>query len=120
MREQSLSHLGNDTPANKCLSVWSNPGRVIDRNGRAVDTSKEIWQLHEPTNNVNINWDRIQTAPDIKEAMKAHVASTIESSAPHTAHQVYTQLKYCFARLPRFSSTLDISYEAIEEAIAAS
>jgi integrase len=117
MQEQFLIHLRSDTPPNKSLLVWDNPGRVIDRNGRPVNTSKEIWQLHDPTDNINVNWDRIRTAPDIKEAIKFHVASTIESNAPRTSHQVFKQLKYCLDRLPSFKSTWDISFEAIEGAI---
>src|SRR5689334_12930349 len=114
MQEQFLIQLRDDTPPNKSHFVWNNPGRVIDRNGRLVDTSKEIWQLHDPTDNINLNWNRIHSATDIKESIKFHVAFTIESSAPRTAHQVFKQLKYCLDRLPPFKSSWDISFEAIE------
>src|SRR5215217_905911 len=78
--------------------IWDNPGKVIDRNGRTVDTTREIWCLHEPTDSIDLNWNTLNVAWDIKDAIKAHVAQKIESKAPGTAYQVFAQLKYCFAR----------------------
>lgn len=104
----------NDAP----LFVWKNPGKVIDRNGRPVITTGKVWALQDPSDNLDLNWDTLNTAADIKDAIKSYIAHTIESQAPKTAHQVFKQLKYCFARLPPFNSILDVTYEVIEGAIA--
>ena len=100
------------------LFVWDNPGKVIDRNGRPVDTKGEKWELQDPSDNIALNWDTLKTTADIKDAIKSHVAHTIESQAPKTAHQVFKQLKYCMDRLPPLNSAWDITYEVLESAIA--
>lgn len=118
MQHQKLTHMHLNQLANKPLFVWDNPKKVIDRNGRPVITTAEIWELQDPSDNINLNWDTLKTATDIKDAIKCHVAHTIEAQAPKTAHQVFKQLKYCFVRLPPLESTWDISYEFLESAIA--
>lgn len=118
MQHQSTTHLHYNSLASKPLFIWNNPEKVIDRNGRTVITTEEIWELQDPLDNINLNWDMLKTAADIKDAIKCHVAHTIEAQAPRTAHQVYQQLKYCFRRLPPFKSVWDINYEALEGAVA--
>jgi integrase len=104
--------------ARERLFVWEDPGRVIDRDGRPVITSGTIWALQDPSDNINLNWDTLLTARDIKDAIKCYEAHLIETCAPKTAHQVFKQLKYCFVRLPWFNSAFEIGYEQIEAAIA--
>lgn len=106
------------SPVNQPLFVWDNPGKIFDRNGRPVDTTGEIWRLQEPSNNIDLNWDTLDAAPDIKDAIKAYLAYTIESQSPITANQVFTQLKYCLVRLPAFNSAAEITYEILESGIA--
>jgi len=106
--------------ARKRLFRWKNPGRVIDRNGRPVTTTGKVWELQDPTDNIDLNWDTLLVAPDTKDAIRCFLAYIIEKYAPRTAHQVFKQLKYCFARLPSFCTTFEISYEQIEAAVAAS
>lgn len=102
----------------RALFVWDNPGKIIDRNGRPVDTRGRVWRLQEPSDNIDLNWDTLIVEPDIEAAIQCFLAYTIETHAPKTAHQVFKQLKYCFVRLPPFRTNSDISYEAIEGAIA--
>lgn len=102
----------------EALFVWDNPGKIIDRNGRPLDTKGRVWSLQDPSDNIDLNWDTLVVAPDIEEAVQCFLAYTIETYAPKTAHQVFKQLKYCFVRLPSFKTSSDISYEAIEGAIA--
>lgn len=118
MKYQDSSHLHIRRSASTPLFVWDNPNKVIDRNGRPVNTATEIWELQDPSDNINLNWDTLRTAADIKDAIKCHVAHTIEAQAPKTAHQVFKQLKYCLVRLPPLRSAWDISYELLESAIA--
>lgn len=98
--------------------VWENPGRIIDRNGRPVDCKGEVWALQTPTDNIDINWNTLHTATDIKNSVKSYAAHTIESKAPNTAHQVFKQIKYCLNRLPPLNCISDITYEAIADAVA--
>jgi integrase len=100
------------------LFVWANPGKVIDRNGRPVDTTGNIWSLQDPTANINLNWNTLITAADIKIAIQCFLAYMIEMYAPKTAHHFFKELKYCLVRLPPFKTNSDISYEAIEGALA--
>lgn len=118
MQRQNSIHPPPRSLASKPLFIWDNPNKVIDRNGRPVITTAEIWEPQDPSDNININWDTLKTAADIKDAIKCHVAYTIEAQAPKTAHQVFKQLKYCLVRLPPLKSVWDISYEILEAAIA--
>ena len=61
--------------------VWNNPGTVIDRSGHVVSTKQECWRLNEVTRPVIVNWNGIESAPDIKDSMKAYLAHVIESNA---------------------------------------
>lgn len=115
---QNQSSLQLQTLVNQPLFVWDNPGKVIDRNGRPVDTTGAVWRLQDPTENIYLNWDGLHAASDVKDAIKAHVAHIIEAHAPRTAYQVFKQLKYCLTRLPTFDSAWEITYELLESAIA--
>jgi len=114
MRHKSSSQLHNTAQPLSPPYTWGNPGRVIDRNGHCVDTTGEVWRLHDPTDSIDINWNTLDVASDIKAAIRAHIAYTIESRAPMTANQVFSQLKYCFSRMPILDSITALSYEVLE------
>ena len=114
MRHKSLSQLQDTAQRLSPSYTWDNPGSIIDRNGRCVDTRGEVWRLHDPTDNIDINWNTLNIAPDIKAAIMAHIAYTIESRAPMTAYQVFSQLKYCFSRMLILDSITALSYEVLE------
>jgi integrase len=111
---QSQQHPSDDL----LLFTWDNPGQVIDRNGRPVDTKVKVWCLQDPLDNIDLNWDTLETATDVKDAVRAHISHTIESQAPKTAHQVFKQLKYCIARLPSLKSAWDLTFEVMEGLLA--
>lgn len=102
------------SPATKLLYVWHNPIKVIDRNGRPVGTTGDIWKLQDPSDNINLNWSLLKTAPDIKDSIRAFTEHNIEAYAPKTVHQVFKQLKYCLERLPQFDSAWDIDFPKLE------
>lgn len=118
MCAKKLTTRSRSTHTHEALFVWDNPGKIIDRNGRPVNTRGRVWSLQDPSDNIDLNWDTLIAEPDIEEAIQCFVAYTIETYAPKTAHQVFKQLKYCFVRLPSFKTNSDITYEAIEGAIA--
>ncbi|HLL14271.1 MAG TPA: hypothetical protein VK388_04265 [Pyrinomonadaceae bacterium] len=105
------------SPAIKPLYVWQNSGKVIDRNGRPVDTTGSVWEPQDPSDNISLNWDTLEAAPDIKDAIRAFVAYNIETYAPKTAHQVFKQLKYCLNLLPGFNSAWEIDFYILESAL---
>jgi hypothetical protein len=75
------------------LFVWDNPGRVIDRNGYVVETSPEIWLLHDPIRFRQLDWTTINTASDIKEAMKAYAAYCIQAYEPATPRALFRSMQ---------------------------
>ncbi|MDT5270386.1 MAG: hypothetical protein QOH49_2572 [Acidobacteriota bacterium] len=105
--------------ATKPLYVWHNPGKVIDRNRRPVDTTGDIWLLQDPSDNIPLNWSLLNTAPDIKDSIRAFTEHNIGAYAPTTAHQVFKQLKYCLERLPQFDSAWDIDFPKLEVLLTA-
>lgn len=106
------------TDAEQVLWVRDNRKKVIDRNGRPVTITGDVWSLQDPSDNIRINWNTLKTPIAIKEAAKSYVAHTIESQAPQTANQVFEQLRYCFKRMPAFDQISELTYEVIEAAIA--
>lgn len=105
------------SPAIRSLYVWQNPGKVIDRNGRPVDTTGDIWEPQDPSDNISLNWDTLKAAPDVKDAIRAFITYNIETYAPKTVHQVFKQLKYCLNILPDFNSAWDMDFMSLESAL---
>jgi len=101
----------------KRLYVWRNPGTVIDRNGMPVSTNGEGWRVNNAARSDLINWDLIDTAPDIKDTVKAWVAHLIESMAPLTAARCFCEFKHFIAITKPLYSLHDITYPVLESAV---
>ena len=98
--------------------VWRNPGTVIDRNGLPVSTNGEHWRVNDVARAHLLNWDTIDTAPDIKNTAKAWVAHLIESLAPLTASRGFCEFRHFLAVAPPINSLHDITYPLLEAAVA--
>jgi integrase len=94
--------------------VWHNPGKIIDRNGRLVVTAGSVWLLNNVPEDLQINWNLIDTATDVKDAMKAYVAYGIEAKSPGAAWTEFNHIKYCIEQLPPISSIDDLTYPRLE------
>ena len=102
----------------KRLYVWRNPGTVIDRNGMPVSTNGERWRVNNVARSDLINWDLIDTAPDIKDTVKAWVVHLIESMAPLTAARCFSEFKHFIAITKPLYSLHDVTYPVLEAAVA--
>ncbi|HEX8131595.1 MAG TPA: hypothetical protein VF527_21040 [Pyrinomonadaceae bacterium] len=96
------------------IYVWQNPGKAIDRNGRVVDTTGEIWPLNDASGPLQINWANVNTGSDIKDALKAYVFHAIESLAPSSAGTIFFHLKYVLSEVLVISSLSHLDYVALE------
>ncbi|MGH9396092.1 MAG: hypothetical protein ACRD18_04500 [Terriglobia bacterium] len=99
------------------LYVWRNPGAVIDRDGMRVSTAEERWRVNNVGHSGLLNWDRMDTAPDIKDSVKAWVAHLIESKAPLTAANRFGDFKHFSAVTGHLQSMHDITYPVLEGAL---
>lgn len=99
------------------LYEWRNPGRVIDRNGMPVSTVGERWRVNSAVRCGLLNWDLMDTGPDLKDTVKAWVAHLIESNAPLTVANHFSDFKYFIATAGSFESLHDLTYPALEEAL---
>src|SRR6266567_6386829 len=98
----------------KRLYVWRNPGTVIDRNGMPVSTIGEHWRVNNVARAELINWDLIDTAPDIKDTAKAWVVHLIESLAPLTAARCFCEFRHFVVVAKPLQSLDDITYPVLE------
>ena len=111
------------TPSNnqekpaKRLYVWRNPGTVIDRNGLPVSTNGEQWRVNNVARAELLNWDLVDTAPDIKDTAKAWVVHLLESLAPLTAARFFCQFRYFVAVAKPLESLHEITYPVLEAAV---
>jgi integrase len=105
-----------EEPANR-LYVWRNPGTVIDRNGIPVSTNGEHWRVNNVARAELLNWDSIDTAPDIKDTAKAWVVHLIESLAPLTAARCFGEFRHFVAVAKPLKSLHDITYPVLEAAV---
>src|SRR5216683_2216493 len=87
--ERMRVHIRRKAKSVRPRYVWNNPGTVIDRSGHVVSTKQECWRLNEVTRPVIVNWNGIESAPDIKDSMKAYLAHVIESNAPQTTQGTF-------------------------------
>src|SRR5947209_3529847 len=110
---RSLGDIAPDIP----LYVWSNPGKAIDRDGRVIDTSCEVWTIPLIGEIVSINWNLVITAPDVKDAMKAFVFHSIETQAAKAASTIYWYLKYVVMQVGPLDSTYDLTFEVMESVL---
>jgi integrase len=110
-----LDHSGKGLPeASRPLYVWPNPGKLIDRNRRAVNTTVKRWTLHEPAVATHISWDKVKVARDIKDSMKAFIAHEIESQAPTGVGTTYHHLKNFASSIKSVHSAWDLGFEKLE------
>lgn len=104
-------HRGSGRP----IYVWPNPGRVIDRNRRAVDTSGKRWTIYEPSVVTHLVWDSFDTAEDVQDSMMAFTAHELESHAPTGVGTTFHHLKNLASFLPRIDSAWDLSFPMLED-----
>lgn len=98
--------------------VWTNPGRAIDRAGRVIDTSREVWTISVIGGVVSINWNLVTTTADVKDAMQAFVFHSIETQAAEAAGTVYNYLKYLARQVGHLDSVDDLTFERMEAVLA--
>jgi integrase len=98
----------------KQLYEWQNPGRVIDRNGIPVSTVGECWRVNNAARCGLLNWGLIDTPPDIKDTAKAWVVHLLESNAPLTVANCFSEFKYFIAVAEPFECLHDLTYPALE------
>jgi hypothetical protein len=98
--------------------VWSNPGKAIDRAGRVIDTSREVWTIPVIGGVVSINWNLVTTAADVKDAMRAFVFHSVERQAAEAAGTVYNYLKYLARQVGHLDSVDDLTFERMEAVLA--
>ena len=65
----------------------------------------------------SLNWDLIDTAPDIKDTAKAWVVHLLESLAPLTAARFFCQFRYFVAVAKPLESLHEITYPVLEAAV---
>lgn len=99
-------------------SVWKNPGAVIDRSGHLVSTQQEIWRLNEVTRPLIVNWDRLASAADIKDSMKAYLVHSIESHAPQTTHAIFRDLRQFVSVAGPLRSLKALTFPVLERGLA--
>jgi integrase len=97
--------------------VWNNPGKIIDRQGYQVVTVGEIWELHHPTSYLRLDWSKLQTAADVKDAFKTYLAHVIESQTPGSATTIFRHLKNFLSLIPDLSSLQDLTYARLESVL---
>jgi integrase len=105
---QTLSHAPGP------IYVWQNPRRAIDRNGRLVDTTGEIWPLNDASGPIQINWASVDTGSDIKDALKAYVFHAIEAQAPGSSGTIFFHMKYVLNEVLTVTSLVQLDYAALE------
>jgi integrase len=94
--------------------VWNNPGKITDRQGYQVITTGEVWDLHDPIDSRRLVWSQLQTAADIRDAVKAYLTHVIESQSPRSAARVFGNLKSLLSLIPALSSLEDLTYPKLE------
>jgi hypothetical protein len=72
---------------------WANPGQVIDRNSRLVNTTGQVWKLHNDLQRDCIHWDILKCAADLREAIQPYIAHVIEAQAPGSVFSVFEKIK---------------------------
>lgn len=97
--------------------IWNNPGKIIDRQGYPVVTAGEVWELHDPLSHLPLDWNKLQTAPDVKDAFKSYLAHVIESQAPRSAAIVFRYLRGFLSLTPTLSSLRDLTYARLESVL---
>jgi integrase len=96
------------------IYVWDNPGIVLDRNGRVVDTTGVVWLLYILGEDDQINWDLLDTAADIKDSLKSYTAHVIESQAPGAARTMFYHMKCALHKLPTPPSLNGLNFSWLE------
>jgi len=99
------------------IYAWQNPGKAIDRNGRLVDTTGEIWPLNDASGPLQVNWASVDTGSDIKDALKAYVFHAIEAQAPGSAGTIFFHMKYVLSEVLIVTSLVQLDYAALEAAL---
>jgi integrase len=105
-------------PEEDRLYVWKNPGQVVDRRGYSVDTTGELWVLHEPTQYIQLDWTQLKVPEDLKDSVKAFLASQIEAKAARTVNLLYAELLYFLKRLAPRVGLQDLTYLRFEAILA--
>ncbi|MET0462601.1 MAG: site-specific integrase [Chitinophagaceae bacterium] len=63
---------------------------------------------------LQINWDLLYIATDVKDALKSYVAHAVESQAPGAACTIFNTTKYALHKLPTPTSLRDLSFSTLE------
>lgn len=113
----SKKKLSKEQPKTQlALYVWDNPGKVFDRNGGVIDTTKEIWVVNNLLDNFNLDWNKIKAGNDVKDAMKVYIAHCIKSFAPGSVNSYHFGLRYFLSMIPYLKTLQDLTFSVLEMA----
>ena len=104
----------NEKPVYK----WANPGKVLDRNGRCVNTTGQVWKLHNDLQRDWVNLGILKCAADLKDAIQAYLAHVIEAQSPGSAFSVFEKIKTSFDSLAPGTSISDLSFGVLQDVLA--
>lgn len=88
----------NAFPTHKTYSNQSKnqlpiPREAIDINGNRVNTTGQVWQLHEQTTNLQLNWSLLSGNEETINSLKAYLFHIVESNAPQYAPSIFSCIK---------------------------
>jgi integrase len=106
------------SPVKRGQYCWDNPGNAIGRQGSVIDTSGEVWRLPNRGEYLFVNWNLVNAAPDVKDAMKAYVFHQIETKELEYAWTCFNHLKAVLARVRSIESLSDLTYHKLESIVA--
>ena len=79
-----------------------------------MSTVGECWRVNNAARCGLLNWGLIDTPPDIKDTAKAWVVHLLESNAPLTVANCFSEFKYFIAVAEPFECLHDLTYPALE------